>query len=351
MTTEITNPHDKFFKEIFGQPEIAADFMVNYLPAPVVAELDLSAPELVKDSFVDANLQEHFSDLLYKVKLRSANADAFIFFLFEHKSVPDEWVALQILRYLLEVWEQCKREGAKKLPPIFPIVFYHGTKKWNFPANFNALINFSEQEYLQPFVPEYKYFLCDLTQIEEPQVIGTVYLQATLLLMKNIRQADLRKRLDYIWKVLKNASQVKIADYIVTCFRYISAANNHLTADELTGVIRRDFSASEGAIMAQLAKDWIQQGLEQGRQQGLQEGLEQGLEQGRELGRQKGQQEEAGRTALRFIARRIGIIPATQQDFIRDLPLEQLEALLDNILDFTSASDLNNWLAIHTTQK
>ena len=58
-----------------------------------------------------------------------------------------------------------------------------------------------------------------------------------------------------------------------------------------------------------------------------------------------------GRTALRFIARRIGIIPATQQDFIRDLPLEQLEALLDNILDFTSASDLNNWLAIHTTQK
>ena len=115
---EIDNPHDKFFKEMFGQPDIAADFIANYLPAEVVGELDLSAPELVKDSFVDANLQEHFSDLLYKVKLRGAKAEAFIFFLFEHKSVPDAWVALQILRYLLEIWEQCKREGAKKLPQI-----------------------------------------------------------------------------------------------------------------------------------------------------------------------------------------------------------------------------------------
>lgn len=163
-------------------------------------------------------------------------------------------------------------------------MFYHGTKKWNFPDNLNALINFSGQEYLKPFVPEYKYFLCDLTQIEESDVIGTEYLQATLLLMKNIRQADLRRRLDYIWKVLKNTFQVKIVDYIVTCFRYISAANNHLTADELTGVIRRGFSASEGAIMAQLARDWIQQGLEQGRQQGLEQGLQERLEQGRVLG-------------------------------------------------------------------
>ena len=76
----------------------------------MVAELDLSAPELVKDSFIDTRLQEHFSDLLYKVKLRDAKTEAFIFFLFEHKSYPDKWVALQILRYLLELWENEKKE-------------------------------------------------------------------------------------------------------------------------------------------------------------------------------------------------------------------------------------------------
>jgi predicted transposase YdaD len=235
----------------------------------------------------------------------------------------------------LEVWEQCKRESAKKLPPIFPIVFYHGTRKWNFPTNFNALINFSGQEDLKPFVPEYKYFLYDLTQIEELEVIGSEYLQATLLLMKNIRQADLLKRLDYIWKVLKNASQVNIVNYIVACFRYISSANIHLTADELTGIIKKEFSTSEGVIMAQLAKDWIQQGLDQGRQEG----------------REQGRQEEAAKTSLRLIHRRIGIIPATQQDLIRNLSLDQLETLIDDLLDFNSAADLNNWIATYTSNK
>ena len=92
--TEITNPHDKFFKEIFGRADIAAEFMANYLPPEVVAALDLTAPELVKDSFIDKNLQEHFSDLLYKVKLRETKTAAYV----EHKSVPDAWAALQILR-------------------------------------------------------------------------------------------------------------------------------------------------------------------------------------------------------------------------------------------------------------
>ena len=79
--TEITNPHDKFFKEVFGRAEIAAEFMANYLPAEVVASLDLTAPELVKDSFIDKSLQEHFSDLLYKVKLRDTKTAAYIFLL------------------------------------------------------------------------------------------------------------------------------------------------------------------------------------------------------------------------------------------------------------------------------
>jgi predicted transposase YdaD len=32
--------------------------------------LDLSAPEMVKDSFIDEELRQHFSDLLYRVNLK-----------------------------------------------------------------------------------------------------------------------------------------------------------------------------------------------------------------------------------------------------------------------------------------
>ena len=326
MTTEIDKPHDRFFKEVFGQPDIAVDFIANYLPAEVVAELDLSAPELVKDSFIDAGLQEHFSDLLYKVKLRGAAATAFIFFLFEHKSEPDKWVALQILRYLLEFWEREKQAGAKTLPPIFPIVFYHGKSRWRVPVNFNALVDFHAHAYLKPFVPEYKYFLCDLSALEEPQMRGTAILQTAMLLMKNIRRKDLLANLQRFWGRLQTTSGERLTSFLVSCVKYISAASRYLSADDAIATIRQEFPVNEGAIMAVLAKDWIQQGVERGRQ------------------------EEAAKTALRFLHRRIGIIPATQQEFIRSLPLEKLEALLDALLDFTSATDLNNWLAKNTSQ-
>ena len=87
-TTELSNPHDRFFKEIFSRPEVARDFLQNYLPAAVVDQLDMASLELRKDSFVDPDLQQHFSDLLYQVNLETGEG-AFVYVLFEHKSYPD----------------------------------------------------------------------------------------------------------------------------------------------------------------------------------------------------------------------------------------------------------------------
>lgn len=86
---DIKNPHDKFFRELLGQPELAADFLQHYLPPEVVARLDLTRLELTHDSFVDADLQEHLSDLLYHVGLRENERAARLYFLFEHKSYSD----------------------------------------------------------------------------------------------------------------------------------------------------------------------------------------------------------------------------------------------------------------------
>jgi predicted transposase YdaD len=37
----ITNPHDKFFKEVFTHQETAEDFLTNYLPADIVGLLEI----------------------------------------------------------------------------------------------------------------------------------------------------------------------------------------------------------------------------------------------------------------------------------------------------------------------
>ncbi|MDI6793495.1 MAG: Rpn family recombination-promoting nuclease/putative transposase [bacterium] len=42
---QITNPHDKFFKEVFTRKNTAKEFLLNYLPANVVSLLDLDSLE------------------------------------------------------------------------------------------------------------------------------------------------------------------------------------------------------------------------------------------------------------------------------------------------------------------
>ena len=66
-------------------------------------------------------------------------------------------------------------------------------------------------------------------------------------------------------------------------------------------------------------------------------GLEQGLEQGLKTGELE--------ITLRLLRRRCGVLTASQVARIRALPLPQLEALADALLDFQSAADLDAWLA------
>ncbi|MBN1981732.1 MAG: Rpn family recombination-promoting nuclease/putative transposase [Chitinivibrionales bacterium] len=63
------NPHDKFFKESFGRTEIAQSFIQEYLPHDLIKTMKINTLEITKDTFIDKELQEHFSDILYRVKI------------------------------------------------------------------------------------------------------------------------------------------------------------------------------------------------------------------------------------------------------------------------------------------
>jgi len=199
--SELSNPHDRFFKQVLARPEAASDFLAHYLPPEVARELDLTAPELVKDSFIDAELQQHLSDLLYRVRLRGGG-EAYVYVLFEHKSAPEEWVAFQLLRYLVRIWEQVRQEKIKKLPPIFPLVLYHGRRPWRVARHFSSLIAWEEVAALRKYAPEFEYHLVDLSAYSEAEIKGEVFLRVGLLLLKHIFSRKLEPRLPEILALL-----------------------------------------------------------------------------------------------------------------------------------------------------
>jgi len=67
---------------------------------------------------------------------------------------------------------------------------------------------------------------------------------------------------------------------------------------------------------------------------------------GEALGEASGRQREA-RLVLRLLQRRIGNVPKAHEARIANLPVEDLEALGEALLDFTDAADLTGWLAAH----
>jgi predicted transposase YdaD len=81
-----------------------------------------------------------------------------------------------------------------------------------------------------------------------------------------------------------------------------------------------------------VAQEWI----EEGRQEGLQEGRQEGLQEG-----------EASVT-LRLLNRRCGPLSDATAARIKALPLAQLEALAEALLDFSGPADLAAWLAEHS---
>jgi predicted transposase/invertase (TIGR01784 family) len=340
-TDDLTNPHDKFFKEIFGKPDLAADFVRNYLPPAIVNSLDLASLEVQKESFVDDELQESFADLIYRVRLNQSHKTAFVCLLFEHKSRPDKWAVFQILSYLLKFWERCKKQKTKKLPLVFPILFYHGQDKWEYSPNLSTLFDHRELSPLafaawQTYTPNFSYYLCDLSALEETEIRGQAVVRAALLIMKNIARLHEEPQLLNVWQSFGEVAHQSAVQYIRVMLKYASAANDKLTSEVVTHSLKRAFAKRGEKIMAPFVQDWLRQGREQGLQEGRQEG--------RQKGRQEGRQEGFIELTMRLLEKRIGRITLAQQRTIKAMPIPKLLKLGEDLLDFQSATDLKLWL-------
>ena len=285
MTETLIDPHDKFFQGTFSRKKVARDFIKHYLPADVVSLLDVDSLEISKDSFIDADLKRHFSDLLYKVALQDQSKQPFyIYLLFDHKSYMDKWVAFQLLVYMIRIWElsfkqqraiRKKQPKGKKdrwyLPPIFPLVVYHGTDRWTASTEFVDLFD-NLPKALRPYMPNYQYWLCDLSSYDDEDIKGYVILQVGLLLLKYIYAKEFGDRLPEIAGLLHKLSDKQTAlEYLETLIRYVSSGAKHLTEEQLVEAVNKIFKEG-GDMMPTLAEQW----MERGRVEGLEKGLKKG---------------------------------------------------------------------------
>jgi predicted transposase/invertase (TIGR01784 family) len=272
MTEKPVNPHDKFFKESWSRQEVARDFLSYYLPAKIVDLLDIDSLELSKDSFVDTELREYFSDLLYKVDLRDGRA-VYVYVLLEHKSYPEPLIAFHLLRYMVEIWNLLlkQRKGGEKLPPVIPVVLYHGRAEWRIGRDFRGLI--VDDGELERYLPDFDYELCDLSDFEDEEIKGAVVLRVAMLLFKYIFRDELADRLPGILGLLRELTDKRSGlEYLEAVLRYLSSGTDKVDKDDLRQAVEAALPEIGGKVMSTIAEKWVEEGMQQGIQQGVQQG-------------------------------------------------------------------------------
>ena len=147
--SKVHNPHDAFFKEVMGNKEAAGDFFMNYLPPDILKLIDIKTLQIKKDSFIEKELKRFYSDILYQVSLRENKA--YFYLLFEHQSSPDRLIAFRLLRYMIKIWELELRQHPeiRLLPPIIPMVLYHGENRWNIGNRLTDIIYLGDKEEIE----------------------------------------------------------------------------------------------------------------------------------------------------------------------------------------------------------
>ena len=285
MAYDVSRPHDSLFRAVFSVPAEAAAFLRAYLPESVGAALRWSTVALQNTSFIDDELRNSESDLLFAIRRRSG-APAWLYVLVEHQSTPAHWMRWRLHQYCARIWERDRRRypRARQLRPIVPLVFYHGAKPWNHATQFAELFAAAVREW--PWLPHYEHVLVDRSAagpeaVVRGQLRGRV---AQLTMMAAYRDH---------WVLLQRATSLLATlhrqggmDALRPIVVYVLATQKTPTRRRFVAELARQVPGPGGDAM-----NYVEQLIHERQQDAERKGHEEGREAGREEGRQEGRQE------------------------------------------------------------
>lgn len=274
---EIFNPHDKFFKETFSIRENVIDFFQGTIPGEILNKLDLSTLTLSNNSYIDEELKEHFSDIVYTCL--SKNKELTIALLFEHKSYPETCPYLQLLKYLLKIWETNIKQ-TERLQPVIPVILYHGKEVWKV-RRFSEYFEGIDETFCR-FIPEFEYLLTDLTGYSNEEIKYQVFrrasLQIALLLMRNIfNEKTLEDNLKGFFEIGRQYFEEEEGlRFLEGVIRYLYNVPE-IAVERVIETIK-EVSEKGGKLSMTIAAKLIEKGKIEGKMEGLKEAIELGLE-------------------------------------------------------------------------
>ncbi|HNW81541.1 MAG TPA: Rpn family recombination-promoting nuclease/putative transposase [bacterium] len=256
------NPHDQFFIQTFTDENNMRVFLKNTLPPELIELIDLNVIEYETDTHIDPALHKNVTDLVVKTQVNS-QTPVDIYFLFEHKSVYDDKILFQILRYMTTMWEKDLNEK-KKPRIIIPFIFYHGKKKWKLKKLSEML---TDNQSIQKWLIDIPYLLFD-TGKNVADFSEAMRLKVSIEMLKRA----FVKNIDEIKEILEmiDRSGILEDELEAESFMFYFFKISDLETEEFMSIISNDLSINRKSEvkMVSLYDRLITKGKQEGKQEG-----------------------------------------------------------------------------------
>ena len=129
--------------------------------------MDWSIMHMAPGDFVQKALRNRRSDLLYET--RFSGFKGYFYLHLEHQRRPHPDMPFRLLGYMVNIWEQHKKQYPKEpIPLIFPMVLYQGATSWKVSLSFHEFLEVPHA--LKPYVPNFTYSLMDLSKLSDEEI-------------------------------------------------------------------------------------------------------------------------------------------------------------------------------------
>lgn len=239
MQDKISQAHDRFAVEMLSDVEVTRELIAKHVPQEITQHLDLNSLEVRSESYTD-ELKKAFTDIVVKLMLKDKpEHEAEIYILIEHKSQPEKFARLQILKYKLRKWLEALKaeETPKYLPIIISMVFTHGERRWHYSPDFADLFD-CPSDYFRQFIPQFRHLIHDLNDLDKVQLKEQTLLNVVQLAMKFIHSSELKDHIGDIYAMLakiEDPEKRMLTTILVT--RYIIGASGYVKMDDLIPLI------------------------------------------------------------------------------------------------------------------
>ncbi len=306
--------HDALFRLLISDPRRAEAILRDHLPAGIVNRLDPDhPPEHLEGTAIDGEGQSSQADAIFRVRL-AGGGDARVYILLEHKSGIDARTPLQLMRYMLRLWQADLDDSASgdgKLTPILPVVFYHGRGPWTPPLSIQEMIR-APEGLEHPARDFGRYSLVDLGEISPHLMSRNADARAALLAMARAFADTLTEEDEDI--LVAGIADTEFGRYLL---RYVMGQLN-LSLDQLTAALARTAPGMQEKQEKEALVGTIAETL---------------LAEGKAVGIAEGKAEGKAETLERQLARRFGPLPRDIAARIAAAEPDRIEAWLDAVLD------------------